>query len=237
MNLFYQKSLTEGSHLVSFETEESRHIAKVLRHKIGDIVHITNGNGILFTAQLQEVSPKRCQASILHFEIKAPLPYHVHLAVAPTKNIDRFEWFLEKATEIGISEITPIICEHSERKVIKGERLEKIIESAMKQSLKMHKPKLNPITSFSEFSKLSETFTVKKMIAHCAEFPKTLLKNALKPSEDCLILIGPEGDFSAKEIEWASKNNFLAITLGESRLRTETAALVACFSISYMNLK
>lgn len=237
MNLFYQNTLTETSQNVVFDHEESRHLHKVLRYQSGDKVTITNGLGGLFTATLVEVNPKQCIASIINYKKEPTLPYHLHLAVAPTKNNDRFEWFLEKATEIGVSEITPIICDHSERKVIKPERFEKIIESAMKQSLKIYKPLLNPLTSFSEFNKLQLTSNSKKYIAHCHNSEKELLAKACKPEESSVILIGPEGDFSYKELELSSKTGFLAISLGESRLRTETAAIMACSTVYSINLK
>ena len=236
MNLFYQGNLSETSQNIIFDKDESRHIFKVLRHKLGDTLHITNGLGILFTAELVEVSQKQCLAIVTKAEKKAPLHYYLHMAVAPTKNNDRFEWFLEKATEIGISEITPILCDHSERKVIKVDRFEKIIESAMKQSLKMYKPKLNELTSFSDFIKLQSNFNGVKCIAHCENSEKALLKNLVQPTSNNIILIGPEGDFSYKEIALAQKNEFSPISLGESRLRTETAAIAACHTVFSINL-
>jgi 16S rRNA (uracil1498-N3)-methyltransferase len=155
------------------------------------------------------------------------------MAVAPTKNNDRFEWFLEKATEIGISEITPIICEQSERKVLKKERLDRIILSAMKQSLKAYKPQLNDPISFNAF--ISKQHPGQKYIAHCHQGPKHSLLKEAKSSEPLLILIGPEGDFSVKEIEMAVNQGFIPITLGSARLRTETAALAACHTIALIN--
>lgn len=236
MNLFYQGSLSETTRNIIFDKDESRHIFKVLRYKSGDTLHITNGFGILFTATLVEVSQKECIAVVREAEKKDPLPYYFHIAVAPTKNNDRFEWFLEKATEIGISEITPIICDHSERKVIKLDRFEKIIESAMKQSLKMYKPKLNELTSLAEFIQLHANFKGDKYIAHCADSNKQLLKNLVQPKAKNIMLIGPEGDFSYNEIALAQKNDFIPISLGESRLRTETAAITACHTVYYNNL-
>jgi 16S rRNA (uracil1498-N3)-methyltransferase len=236
MNLFYQSNLTEASKNNVFDKDESRHIFKVLRHKVGDTLHITNGLGVLFTAQLAEVSQKQCLAVINKAEKKTPLPYYLHMAVAPTKNNDRFEWFLEKSTEIGISEITPIISDHSERKIIKLDRFEKIIESAMKQSLKFYKPKLNELTSFSEFIQKHKSSKGEKCIAHCADSHKKLLKNIIPPKSNSVILIGPEGDFSYKEIDLAHQSGFISISLGESRLRTETAAIVACHTIFNTNL-
>ncbi|MEZ4779350.1 MAG: 16S rRNA (uracil(1498)-N(3))-methyltransferase [Flavobacteriaceae bacterium] len=237
MNLFYQNNLTESSESVIFDSDESRHLHKVLRYHSGDTITITNGKGGVFSATLIEVNHKQCVAKITAYKKEAALPYQLHLAVAPTKNNDRFEWFLEKATEIGVTEITPIICDHSERKVVKLDRFEKIIESAMKQSLKMYKPTLHPLTSFAEFTKLQLTTNSKKYIAHCENSEKILLKNACSPAESSVILIGPEGDFSYKEIEFVKKNDFIPIGLGESRLRTETAAVVACSTVYNINLK
>lgn len=232
MQLFYNERLTNGNSEILFDKEESRHIGKVLRKKEGDRLFITNGNGSIFEAQLLSVNPKQCLAKVLNIDKQRPLPYSLHLAVAPTKLNDRYEWFLEKATEIGISEITPIICDHSERKVIKHERYEKILQSAMKQSLKAYLPKLNGLVSFKEFiSGVSENSH--NFIAHCEDSEKQSLKSHLTSEGKILILIGPEGDFSEKEIEMALKKGFDPISLGQSRLRTETAAVVACHSVAY----
>jgi len=157
----------------------------------------------------------------------------LHLAVAPTKMNERYEWFLEKATEIGIQEITPIICEHSERKVIKTDRFQKILESAMKQSLHYYLPKLNEPIAFKDFIK--KEFDGQKFIAHCEETDKKSLKNELENGKDVTILIGPEGDFSVKEIQLAIENSFIPVSLGNTRLRTETAAIVACHSVVFKN--
>jgi 16S rRNA (uracil1498-N3)-methyltransferase len=146
---------------------------------------------------------------------------------------DRYEWFLEKATEIGVESITPIICDHSERKVIKTERFKKIIQSAMKQSLHYYLPILNKPIAFKDF--ISQDFTKQKFIAHCEETDRKSLKSQLQPQKDCIILIGPEGDFSVKEIEIALQHNFIPVTLGKTRLRTETAAIAACHSVAFAN--
>lgn len=237
MQLFYQPDISETSKDVVFTREESKHISRVLRKKEGDLLNITNGNGDLFEVELAFNDPKKCQAIILNSKKLEPLPYHLHMAVAPTKINDRFEWFLEKATEIGIHKITPIICDHSERKAIKPERYEKIIESAMKQSLKAYKPILAPQVSFSEFMKQSKGINATKCIAHCQESVKVSLNSMVQPEEDIVMLIGPEGDFSYKEIELAVANSFNEISLGGSRLRTETAAIVACTHVSLCNMK
>ena len=234
MQLFYNANITEDTKQFTFDRTESRHIVRVLRKKIGDQLLITNGKGILFTSEIAIADDKNCIANIISVDEKSKARnYHLHIAIAPTKNIDRFEWFLEKATEIGIDEITPLKCERSERKNIKSDRLEKIIESAMKQSLKFHLPKLNPLISFSEF--INKDFESDLFIAHCEKTDRKTLKTSLQPKQDVIILIGPEGDFSKSEIEKALQHDFTPITLGESRLRTETAGVVATNMISYIN--
>ena len=156
--------------------------------------------------------------------------YKLHIAIAPTKNIERFEWFIEKATEIGIDEITPIVCRFSERKIIKPERLERIINSAAKQSVKAFFPTLNPLCTFDEL--LQQSHAKGKFIAHCYDGDKKLLKKAIAGCDDMLILIGPEGDFSKDEIEKATHAGYKQVTLGDSRLRTETAGIMACATIA-----
>jgi 16S rRNA (uracil1498-N3)-methyltransferase len=194
---------------------------------------VTNGNGQVYKCEVSQANDKKCLVSILETTTQKPLKYNLHLAVAPTKMNDRYEWFLEKATEIGITEITPILCDHSERKVIKAERFEKIIQSATKQSLSAYKPVLNEAVSFKNF--VENNTNANKFIAHCEETDKKSLKKELQPHTDYLILIGPEGDFSQKEIDLALKHNFIPVTLGETRLRTETAAIVACHSVAFVN--
>ena len=233
MQLFYNPELTETTEQFSFSKEESKHIIKVLRKKEGDILHITNGKGWYFEAEISLAGLKNCVAIIVLKQFKAKLAYNLHLAVAPTKMNDRYEWFLEKATEIGVDSITPIICDHSERKFIKQERFEKIVQSAMKQSLHYHLPKLNEAISFNNF--LKQGFKGQLYIAHCEDSNRTSLKQRLQSQQDVTILIGPEGDFSVKEIEMALEHDFIPVTLGETRLRTETAAIVACHSVAFLN--
>ena len=233
MQLFYNPDINAASETFSFDKEESKHIVKVLRKSEGDILHVTNGLGDLFHTEIILASDKKCTVKINQTETQKPTDFYLHLAVAPTKMNDRFEWFLEKATEIGIHEITPIICEHSERKVIKTERFDKIIQSAMKQSLQYFLPKLNEPVSVKEFINKKHDGTL--FIAHCEETDKKLLKEAIVPKEKYTILIGPEGDFSEKEIETALQNNYIPVSLGNTRLRTETAAVVACHSIVFSN--
>tara|TARA_R100001377_G_scaffold56009_1_gene33267 strand:+ start:668 stop:1372 length:705 start_codon:yes stop_codon:yes gene_type:complete len=233
MQLFYNPHISETTESFTFDKDESRHIIKVLRKNAGDVLQITNGKGWLFSAEITMDSLKKCEAKIIAKVLQKPVNYNLHLAVAPTKMNDRFEWFLEKATEIGISSITPIICDHSERQFIKQDRFEKIVQSAMKQSLNCYLPTLNEATPFSEF--INQSFVGQTFIAHCEELDKKSLKHEIKPSTSITILIGPEGDFSVKEIETAIKNKFIPVTLGETRLRTETAAIVACHSVAFVN--
>ncbi|GIZ07632.1 16S rRNA (uracil(1498)-N(3))-methyltransferase [Flavobacterium sp. UMI-01] len=234
MQLFYNPELTTTTESFSFDKEESRHIIKVLRKKDGAILHVTNGLGLLFETKIVLASDTKCTVEILSFSKASPPKFHLHLAVAPTKMNDRYEWFLEKATEIGIQEITPIICDRSERKNINQERFEKIILSALKQSNELFLPKLNPAISFKEFIQKSKSSGL-QLIAHCEETNKKTLKSILKPNEDVTVLIGPEGDFSEKEIQLALEKKFQAVSLGNTRLRTETAAVVACHSVVFFN--
>lgn len=234
MQLFFNPNISASDTKIVFSKDESRHITKVLRKKENDLLHITNGLGIIFEVKLSNVTPKQCLASILKANEHPPLPYRLHMVVAPTKLNDRFEWFLEKATEIGVTDITPVLCEHSERRHIKPERFERILQSAMKQSLKAWMPKLHPIVSFRAFVQKENSSEI-KCIAHCETSEKESLKHLVQPGQSVCILIGPEGDFSSEEINEAIKKQFLPIHLGKSRLRTETAAIVACQSISFIN--
>jgi 16S rRNA (uracil1498-N3)-methyltransferase len=233
MQLFYNPNITEVDTTFNFDKDESRHIVKVLRKKVNDQLHITNGKGSLFEAELILADIKHCSVKINSVTQQAKRNLHLHLAVAPTKMNDRYEWFLEKATEIGIEEITPIICDNSERKVVKIERFEKILQSAMKQSLQYYLPKINNPITFKDF--IHKDLSDNKFIAHCEDVNKNSLKSQLNANTDCIILIGPEGDFSVKEIEMALAANFIPVTLGNTRLRTETAAVVACHSVAFVN--
>lgn len=234
MQLFFNRSLNSDSKEIIFDREESRHIIRVLRKKENDILHITNGAGYFFSAKISLASDKKCIASIVSVQEKQKQwDYYLHIAIAPTKNNDRLEWFLEKATEIGIDEITPIICNNSERKVVKIERLEKILVAAMKQSLKYHIPKLNNPIKFSEF--LAQESNDLQCIAHCEPSEKKSLSEVVELHSHYTILIGPEGDFSTKEIAASQQKNIIPITLGKSRLRTETAGLVAVQNISFLH--
>lgn len=234
MQLFFNPNINSKTQTFTFDKEESRHIVKALRKKEGDILSITNGLGFLFSAEIINLNDKKCSVQIISFEeIKKPWNYHLHIAIAPTKMNERFEWFLEKSTEIGIDEITPIICENSERKVFKKERMQKVIVSAAKQSLKFTFPKLNDPIKLSDF--MSKVDAEIKLIAHCEDSKKNSLMKVIKTKKDILVLIGPEGDFSVKEISKALQHQYIPLSLGKSRLRTETAGLVTCSTISVIN--
>ena len=231
MQLFYNSEISKETTQITFDKTESRHIVRVLRKKENDVLKITNGKGFLFDTKITVANDKKCIAQVINIlEKTKPWNYYLHIAIAPTKNNDRFEWFLEKATEIGVDEITPIICQNSERRVVKLERFEKILQSAMKQSLKFTLPKLNTPIKFNNF--IQQDIEGLKCIAHCEEQKKNHLKNVAKNAKRITILIGPEGDFSLNEIKKALENNYNPISLGESRLRTETAALVAVNTVS-----
>jgi len=234
MQLFYNPSLTPLTEHFTFDREESKHIIKVLRKKEGDILHVTNGLGILFTVQITVGMDTKCQVKIQTSEPQKALPCQLHLAVAPTKMNDRYEWFLEKATEIGVTSITPIICDRSEKKFIKNDRFEKIIQAAAKQSLHCFFPKLHEAVHFKDFLK-THSPQGQLFIAHCEETQKKSLKELLKSGSSVTLLIGPEGDFSASEIDLALSKGYAAVSLGETRLRTETAAIVGCHSVAFVN--
>lgn len=232
MNSFYISDITGSS--IQLNAEESKHCVKVLRLKKGDLVQLMNGKGSLYKAVIKDPDSRKCLLEIVKEEkFQNARNYHLTIAIAPTKNNERFEWFLEKSTEIGIDRIVPVICQHSERKDIKTERLEKILISAMKQSGQTYLPELASLTSFKEL--VDATFDGIKLIAHCESGEKSLLKNSVSPGRDILILIGPEGDFDPSEINLALEKGFLPVSLGNSRLRTETAGIVACHTICLIN--
>ncbi|AVR46405.1 16S rRNA (uracil(1498)-N(3))-methyltransferase [Christiangramia fulva] len=233
MQLFFNPEITSKDSQVLFPRDESRHIVKVLRKNEGDLLNITNGRGDFFKAEIIQADIKQCVAKIISSEKEPPPPYHLHLMVAPTKMNDRYEWFLEKSTEIGVQEITPVICDHSERKVVKLNRFERVLQSAVKQSLHFRMPQLNEPLNFKEI--ISKYNTGNRYIAHCEETQKAYLQQKIKKGEDVVILIGPEGDFSSGEIELAIKNGWIPVSLGDSRLRTETAAIVACHTVALLN--
>jgi 16S rRNA (uracil1498-N3)-methyltransferase len=232
--LFYTPDI-EPSHPQYFlNEEESKHAIRVLRLEAGSEVQLIDGRGGFYTAVIQDAHPKRTILNITSVTTAFNKRNHyLHLAVAPTKNIERLEWFLEKATEIGIDEVSLIIGQRSERKEAKVDRLNKIITAAIKQSLKAYHPVLNEPVKLSQL--LALPFDGQKFIAHCELGDKLSLRDELVLQGRYLILIGPEGDFTSAEIEMALQNGFKPITLGESRLRTETAALEACFEVNFLN--
>ncbi|MGM0933100.1 MAG: 16S rRNA (uracil(1498)-N(3))-methyltransferase [Bacteroidota bacterium] len=234
MQLFYNPEIDENQKDIEFLRDESKHIVKVLRKNVGDVLEVTNGRGSLFTVKITDANPNRCRATIIASEKEKPASWQLHLAVAPTKMNDRYEWFLEKATEIGMHEVTPVICDHSERKHVKLNRFERVLQSAMKQSLHYSLPRLNEAESLKDF--LKKDFSGQKFIAHCEEgMQRFQLKDKIKPSAEATILIGPEGDFSSEEIQLALQHGWQPVSLGNSRLRTETAAIVACHTVALTN--
>lgn len=234
MQLFYNPNLAAGDTQLQFDKEESKHIVKVLRKVVGDSIHIANGKGQHFIAEITLATPSNCQVKITEELSAEKRNFEVHIAIAPTKMMDRIEWFVEKATEIGVDSITPIWCDRSERKSIKGDRLEKIVQAAFKQSAQYYIPVVNPAVNFSEY--IRHTTAEQKFIAHCMEDDKRELAKELIEGKSVAILIGPEGDFTPKEIEQALANGFKAVSLGSTRLRTETAALVAVHTAVLKNL-
>ncbi len=231
MALFYVPNLASGHVLPE---EESQHAVKVLRLQVGDEIVVVDGLGGFYKAKIINPHPKHCGFEMIESQTEfGKRNYKLHIAIAPTKNIERLEWFIEKATEIGIDEITPIICRFSERKTVKVDRLEKIIISAAKQSVKAYFPKLNPLSTFDEL--LKRYPASQKFIAHCYDEDKRLLQTEIRKSSDILILIGPEGDFSKEEVEKAISLGFAPVSLGESRLRTETAGVVVCHTVALLN--
>jgi len=232
MHIFYTPNINSNTIILS--EEESKHCIKVLRLDAGSLLHLVDGIGGFYDAIIEEAHPKRTKLRIVKkLENFSKRNHYLHIAIAPTKNIERVEWFLEKATEIGIDEITPLICDRSERKEIKTDRLNKVITAAVKQSIKAFHPKLNEAVRFSDL--VSKSTNTQKFIAHCIDGAKVSIKDQLITNGNYLVMIGPEGDFTLQEVEASVNNNFIPISLGDSRLRTETAALEACFEINFLN--
>jgi 16S rRNA (uracil1498-N3)-methyltransferase len=232
MNIFYLPEFQSGD--IILNEEESGHAVKVLRLKENDPVTLVDGKGNLLEGEITTAHPKKCRIKVLSVKEEfGKKNYRLHLAVAPAKNSDRMEWLVEKATEIGLNEFTPLICRYSERKQIHVNRLEKVAVAAMKQSLKAYLPIIHEIIPFEKF--ISLNFQAKKFIAHCAPGEKPHLFSLICQKEDVLVLIGPEGDFSPDEIACAKQHGFQEISLGNSRLRTETAALAACHTVALCN--
>lgn len=223
MQLFYAPDALDNNVL---DQTNSQHCIKVLRKKIGDVVHLVDGKGNFFEVELTNEHPKKCEFSILSQRKESARNRRVHIAVAPTKNNNRIEWFVEKAVEIGVDEISFIKTNNSERKHFSVDRVEKIAISAMKQSLKATLPILNPLVDFETFLSENQKNDAEKFVAHLHVDSTDLTKHS--DATNCLILIGPEGDFSDQEVQQAVEQDFHMVSLGNSRLRTETAALVAC---------
>lgn len=227
MNIFFCNQISNNQAVL--DKVESGHAIRVLRMKSGDTVHFIDGKGSFYEGVILDPNPKSVTIQITSVQAENDRPYYLHLAVAPTKNTDRFEWMLEKSTELGIDRITPLSCARSERKTLRHDRSMKVILSAVKQSLKARLPLLDEMTPFDHL--IRQEFSGEKLIAHCLDKPKTSVSDWIRTGNRFLILIGPEGDFSQEEISQATAQGFKGISLGNSRLRTETAALVACGAI------
>lgn len=232
MHLFYQPNFSELSALID---DEAFHAAKVLRLREGEEVRVTDGQGSWYDAVVQSSTPKRCDLKVVRQTVQTPRPFRIEVALAPTKNMDRIEWFVEKATEIGIDTVSFFYTTHSERRNMKLERLHKIAVSAMKQSLQAFLPQIREVGDFGKYIPMVNT--TQRFIAHLPEdkFPAHLLKKA-SPEQNYTVVIGPEGDFTEAEIQLTQQHGFEMVTLGNTRLRTETAALVACQTLHLVNI-
>lgn len=243
MHLFYTPDIASNTYTLN--EEESKHCVRVLRLNNGETIRLIDGKGGFFKAEITDANPKKCSVKIIESKLEfEKRNFNLHIAIAPTKNMDRLEWFLEKATEIGIDEVSLINCDNSERTIVKIERLNKVAISAMKQSLKAYLPLINELIDFKKIIASSKNFKGEKFIAHChsplfLKLAKTSvrlhLKSIYSKGKDVLVLIGPEGDFSLEEVKLAKDNDFIEISLGKSRLRTETAALYAVTTINILN--
>ena len=232
MQLFFTEDIE--SNICALSEEESKHCVRVLRMGAGDELSLTDGKGTLCRCRIIDPHPKSCTVEVVErIHDYGQRPFSLHIAVAPTKNTARMEWFVEKAVEMGVEEIVPIVCDHSERCVLKRERMEKIVVSAMKQSLKALQPTFSNLTPVREVIEMP--FDGQKFIAYCDGDNRTPLHSAYTPGSNALILIGPEGDFSREEVELALAKSFIPVTLGECRLRTETAALAATAFFNLIN--
>jgi 16S rRNA (uracil1498-N3)-methyltransferase len=227
MHIFYSSDLFSNEAVLS--PEESAHCIRVLRLGRGDEVGLIDGKGGMFEATISIPDARQCRLEITRsIAVLPPRNFNLHIAIAPTKNMDRFEWFVEKAVEIGIDTITPLRCHHSERRVLKTDRLHKLIISTMKQAMVPLLPVLNELSDFGKFVEVYGSSTDIRCIAHCEDTIKKSLKEVLNTGSNVIILIGPEGDFSPIEIKLALSNGFIPVTLSHHRLRTETAGIVAC---------
>lgn len=230
MNLFYQPLIGQGIHYLN--EEESRHCIKVLRKKTGDQLLITDGEGYFYDTVITQADPSRCQVEITNKRKEQTRDFFIHIAISPTKNTERIEWFVEKTVELGIDRITLLDCEHTERSFIRTDRLKKIAVSAMKQSLRASLPVIDELMSFPA---IVTDPTPQKFIAHVDPNNDIALRSIAQPKSSCLVLIGPEGDFSTAELKLAASHHFRKVNLGPSRLRTETAGIVACHILNLIN--
>ena len=234
MHLFYTPDISSNSYTLN--EEESKHAIRVLRLAIGDKIQLIDGIGGWYEAEITDDNQKRCTVSIIDTKKEVgKRKWNLHIAIAPTKNMDRLEWFVEKATEMGIDEISLIDCKNSERTIVKSERIQKVVISAIKQSLKAYLPKTNDVVDFKKFIASAKDFKGEKFIAHCQTTGMSHIKSQYTTKQSALVLIGPEGDFTIDEVKLALDNGFKEISLGESRLRTETAALYACAALNVIN--
>lgn len=229
MELFFDPAF-KGQGILS--ESESKHCINVLRHKVDDEITVADGKGHYYRCKIINAHPKKCELALIEKQTFPKSNFNIHMAVAPTKSIDRFEWMVEKAMELGINEITPLLCHHSERKKVRTDRIERVVVAAMKQSLKAYMPVINELTTFDDFIKKKHH---NGYIAHCYESDKSALKEAYTTGSDCLLCIGPEGDFSPDEVDMAVKAGYKPVSLGNSRLRTETAGVIACHTIHLLN--
>lgn len=230
MVLFYSPDIENN---LTLPEDESVHCVRVLRKQVDDTIGIIDGQGSFYDAVITEAHPKHCRVRLLEKRLDTAGPFYAHIALCPTKNPERVEWFLEKATEVGIGGISFLQSRYSERKTIKTERMERILVAALKQSVKALKPTLQPLTAFEVFVK--QPFDGQKFICHCYPGDKPLLNAVCQPGTPVLVLIGPEGDFSLEEVALAEGHGFQAVSLGETRLRTETAAFVAAHIVELKN--
>lgn len=232
MHLFYTPDIQGNEYILS--EDESKHCVRVLRLGVGSAIQLIDGKGGFYNAHITDADPRRTRLIIDQYTSEyGKRNHYLHIAIAPTKNIERIEWFLEKATELGIDEISLILCDRSERKDAKLVRLEKIVTSAVKQSLKAYHPKLNELIRFKDF--IAKACDSTKLIAHCMEGEKRPISDFIQKEGSYTILIGPEGDFSPAELNQAISAGYHGITLGDARLRTETAALEACFEVNFIH--
>lgn len=234
MHLFYTPDITTDTYTLN--EEESKHCVRVLRLNEGDKIQLIDGKGGWYEAEIIDNNPKRCSVKIIDTKKEVgKRNWQLHIAIAPTKSMDRLEWFVEKATEMGIDEVSLINSVNSERNIVKTERIQKVAISAIKQSLKAYLPKINEVVNLKILIAQAKDFKGEKFIAHCQSTGLPHIKTHYTPKQNALVLIGPEGDFTIEEVKLALDNGFKEISLGESRLRTETAALYACAALNVLN--